>query len=410
MKIRNMSSLALALSALSAIALGWLLGATGHADVAVRFVEPLSKIFFRLVRLLVVPLAFLSIVSAALSCGDVRRTGRLYLRTTLLFFATSLLAATFAVTVGLAVRSWAFPVLPTEGLDLHGMRPCRSMTDSLLSLIPESVLQPFVGGGFTQLEVVAILLTVPLLLVDSGLRRRAAEDISRWRDVFDLAGRAMAFLLPAGSFCLLCTVVATDEAVSLGACRTLVWVSVACLSAHLVLIQLPMVFFFADIRPIAFLRSVFPVFMSALCSFSSAATYPVALQSVRKLGIDKASSDFVVSTGLGANANGSAIFQGLAAVFIARSYGMPLGFGSVCAIILSVTVVSMLFSDGTPGSDLPQLGMVLTVIGIPAEGIALVVCADLVLDPLMTAVNAIGDISSSVVVSAVSSGGTTERT
>lgn len=405
MKIRNMSSVALAASALSAIALGWILGATGHADAAARFLEPLANIFFRFVRLVVVPMAFLSMLSAALSCGDVRRAGRLYLRTILLFFATSLFAAAFAVTVGLAVRSRAFPALPTDGLELHGMEPCRSMADAVLCSIPESVLEPFVGGGFTQLQFVAVLLVVPLLLLDSGLRRRVAEDMSRWRDVFDLAGRAMAFLLPAGSFCLLCAVVAKGEAVSLGACRAFVWVAVACLLAHLALIQLPMVFFFAGIGPVAFLRSVFPVCMSALCSFSSTATYPVAVQSVRKLGIDRTSSDFVLSIGLGANANGSAIFHGLAAVFIARCYGVPLGFGSVCTIILSVTVVSMLFSEGSPGSAIPRLGMVLAAIGVPAEGVALVVSAGLVLDPLMTAVNAIGDISSSMVVSAVSSGG-----
>ena len=222
--------------------------------------------------------------------------------------------------------------------------------------------------------------------------------VEHLNEVFMKVMELILKLSPIGVFCLLCPVIAENGAAIIGSLAMVLLTAYICYAIHAIIVYSTTVRTMGGMSPLKFFKGMLPAMMFAFSSASSVGTLPLNMECTEKLGADRQVSSFVLPLGATINMDGTAIYQGVCAIFIASCYGISLTFSQMLTIVLTATLASI-GTAGVPGAGMVMLAMVLTSVGLPVDGIALVAGVDRIFDMGRTVLNITGDASCAIVVS-----------
>ena len=367
----------------------------GQADFATNFIKPFGTIFLNLVKFIVVPIVLFSIMCGIISMKDIRKVGSIGLKTVVFYLCTT----AFAVTIGLLganLFKGLFPVIATTDLSYEASAS-ESFMDTLVNIFPSNFFKPMVEANMLQVIVVAVLLGFSIILVGE----KNAKVVSAFNDLNEIFMKCMELILklsPIGVFCLLCPIIAANGAAIIGSLAMVLLTAYICYIVHAVVVYSLSVKAMGGMSPVKFFKGMMPAIIFAFSSASSVGTLPINLSCTEKLGAKKEVASFVLPLGATINMDGTAIYQGVCAVFIASCYGIQLTLPQMLTIVLTATLASI-GTAGVPGAGMVMLAMVLTSVGLPVDGIALVAGVDRIFDMGRTTVNITGDAACAIVVS-----------
>ena len=367
----------------------------GRADFANNFIKPFGTIFLNLVKFIVVPIVLFSIMCGIISMKDIRKVGSIGLKTVVFYLCTT----AFAVTIGLLganLFKGLFPVIATTDLSYEASASA-SFMDTLVNIFPSNFFKPMVEANMLQVIVVAVLLGFSIILVGE----KNAKVVSAFNDLNEIFMKCMELILklsPIGVFCLLCPIIAANGAAIIGSLAMVLLTAYICYIVHAVVVYSLSVKAMGGMSPVKFFKGMMPAIIFAFSSASSVGTLPINLSCTEKLGAKKEVASFVLPLGATINMDGTAIYQGVCAVFIASCYGIQLTLPQMLTIVLTATLASI-GTAGVPGAGMVMLAMVLTSVGLPVDGIALVAGVDRIFDMGRTTVNITGDAACAIVVS-----------
>ena len=394
---KSKKKLSLAVQIFIALVLGIVVGIalTKQVAFANTYIKPFGTIFLNLVKWVVTPLVFFSIMSGVISMRDIRKVGSVGVKTIVYYLCTTALA----IIIGLLfanIFKGVFPVLQTSGLEYAAKDPV-SFMDTLVGFFPSNFLAPFVNANMLQIIVASLLIGFSLLLIGEK-KQLEFKLVETLNDTFMKAMEMIIKLSPIGVFCLICPVVAENGPSVLGSLAMVLLVAYIAYIIHMVIVYSVAVKAGAGMSPLKFFKGMLPAMMMAFSSASSVGTLPLNMECSEKLGADKDVSSFVLPLGATVNMDGTAIYQGVCSIFIASCFGISLTFPQMLTIVLTATLASI-GTAGVPGAGMIMLAMVLQSVGLPVEGIALVAGIDRIFDMGRTTVNITGDASCAIIVS-----------
>jgi Na+/H+-dicarboxylate symporter len=347
-----------------------------------------GEIFLASLRLLVVPLVFVSLVCGTASLDDLTKLGRVGGRTLLLYLATTAVAITLALSAAVIVQPGAGFELSTD-VSFQAQQP-PSLVQTLINLFPTNPIKAMAEGNMLQIIVFAGLFG--LAVTTAGERGRRV--LSFFEDVNDVIMRLVMILMffaPYGVFCLIAKVFAVQGFAAIAPLAKYFLVVLFVLVLHAAVTYSTLLRLLAGASPLHFFRKMRAPLALAFSTASSGATLPVTLRTVeQRLGVHNQIASFTVPLGATINMDGTAIMQGVAAGFIAQAYGIDIGMTGYLMVVLTATLASV-GTAGVPGVGLIMLAMVLRQVNLPVEGIGLIIGVDRLLDMVRTAVNVTGD-------------------
>lgn len=346
--------------------------------------------FIRLMQMLVIPLVICSLICGTMSIGDTKTLGQVGVKTLVFYTATTSLAISIALALGLLIR-------PGMGLNISSVEvgdvtvnESISMADTLLNIIPKNVIASMAEGD--MLPIIVFSVFVGIMLAKLGSKTATVSKFfAEFNDVMMEMTITVMKAAPIGVFCMIARTIATigfDAFVPMLKYMGCVIFALAlqCFGVYQLLL-----FAFTRLNPITFIKKYFPVMEFAFSTSSSNATIPLSIETLKdKLGVSSKISSFTVPLGATINMDGTAIMQGVAVVFIADAYNIELT-GAMLATVIATATLASIGTAGVPGVGLITLAMVLTSVGLPTEGIALIMGIDRIIDMLRTAVNVTGD-------------------
>ncbi len=357
--------------------------------------EVIGQVFMASLRMLVVPLVFVSLVCGVCSLKDTSKLGRIGGKAVALYLATTAIAISFAIFVALIIA-------PGEGVNMvanssFSGREAPSLAQVIIQMFPTNPFASFAQGNMLQVIVFALLFGIAIAL--SG---KAGERIALlFEDLSEVIMRLVTILMniaPYGVFALLATLFTTVSLTTFGNLIEYFLVVFFVLVIH-ALVTYPIILrLFTGLNPLIFLKKMRDAAIFAFSTASSNATIPVTLETAtKKMGVKNSIASFTVPLGATINMDGTAIMQGVATVFIAQVFTQDLTLADYLTVVLTATLASI-GTAGVPGVGLIMLAMVLEQVGLPVEGIALIIGVDRLLDMTRTAVNVTGDSMVSLVV------------
>ncbi|RXJ98609.1 dicarboxylate/amino acid:cation symporter [Arcobacter sp. CECT 8986] len=372
------------------IFLGLILGlVTGliFKDIAI-YLKPLGTLFLNLIKMLIVPLIFVTLVSGITSMDDLSKMKRVGLKTFFIYLATTAVA----ITIGLA---FGYIFEPGVGVSLVNnetiaSKTAPSLVDTLLNIVSTNPISSLAQGNILQIIFFAIVLGISINL--AGNKAKPVKDFfSSFSEVmFKMTDIVISFA-PFGIFGLMAWVSASygmDVLYSL--LKVILCVYIASI-LHMVFTYGLSIKLISKLSIIKFFKGIFPAQMIAFTTTSSSGTLPVTTSNVvNNLGTSKSISSFVLPLGATINMDGTAIYQGVCAMFVAQAFGVDLTFSNMLTIILTSTLASI-GTAGVPGAGLIMLTLVLTSVNLPLEGVAIIAGIDRILDMARTTVNVTGD-------------------
>ena len=363
--------------------------------------KPVGDLFIRLIKMLIAPMVFASLVVGASSIGDVKKLGRVGGKTLLYFMATTAVAIIIGIVIALIIQPGAGFILTEVGEYEATVAP--SVIDVLLDMVPTNILNSLAADNMLQIIVAALFVGIGATVIGEKGRPFLAFCDSLAETMYTITGMVME-LAPYAAAALMAWVTAISGAdVLLPLAKALSAVYIANI-LHAVLVYSGSVYFFAKMNPLHFFRGMFEALAVAFTTCSSAATLPVSMRNAQvNLGVPNEVSSFVQPLGATINMDGTAIYMGVSAYFIAQVYGIPLGLQQYSMIILTATLASI-GAAGVPGAGVIMLGMVLQAAGLPLDGILLIAGVDRIFDMIRTSMNILGDAAGAVVVAATEDG------
>lgn len=346
--------------------------------------------FLRLMQMLVVPLVFSSLICGSSAIGDSKSLGKVGVKTIVFYLFTTALAVLAAMVVGNLIN-------PGIGVNLESVEAVdvaigesTSFADTLLNIIPKNPIQGLAEGN--MLQVILFALIIGIILAKLGERVSVvANFFSQFNEIMMEMTSMVMFLAPFGVFCMIARTF-TDIGVDgfFPMLKYMVSVGIAlcvqCFIVYMTLLKL-----FTGLNPLKFIKKFLPVMGFAFSTATSNATIPLSIETLEeKMGVSRRISSFTIPLGATINMDGTAIMQGVAAVFVSQVYGIPLSLTAYGTIIATATLASI-GTAGVPGVGLITLSMVFASVGLPVEGIALIMGIDRILDMARTAVNITGD-------------------
>lgn len=377
-----------------AIAAGLLL--QKHAQFAETYIKPFGTIFLNLLKFIVVPIVLFSIMCGIISMRDIKKVGAIGLKTVVYYMCTT----AFAITIGLIggnLFKKMFPVIATTDLS-YQVGEKTSLMDTIVNIFPSNFISPMAEANMLQVIVMALLIGFAIILVGEEKNTRIITAYNDLNDVFMKCMEMILKLSPIGVFCLLCPVVAANGATIIGSLAMVLLAAYVCYIVHAVVVYSFAVKTIGGISPLTFFKEMLPAIMFAFSSASSVGTLPINMECTEKLGTSREIASFILPLGATINMDGTAIYQGVCAIFIASCYGIHLTLPQMLTIIFTATLASI-GTAGVPGAGMVMLAMVLTSVGLPVDGIALVAGVDRIFDMGRTTVNITGDASCCVIVS-----------
>ena len=347
--------------------------------------------FIRLMQMLVVPLVFCSLICGSMAIGDTKTLGKVGVKTIGFYLVTTALAVCVALGSALLIN-------PGRGLDMDAVQKgtvssateTTSLVDTLLNIIPKNPIQSMANGD--MLPIIVFALFVGIMLAKLGTRGSVvANFFSQFNDVMMEMTMAIMKVAPIGVFCLIARTFATVGFSAFAPMLKYMGNVTLALAIQCLVVYQILLFVFTRLNPFKFIKKFLPVMGFAFSTATSNATIPMSIDTLsKKMGVSKQISSFTIPLGATINMDGTSIMQGVAVVFIAQAYGIPLTMGNLATVVVTATLASI-GTAGVPSVGLVTLAMVLNSVGLPTEGIALIMGIDRILDMTRTAVNITGD-------------------
>ena len=360
----------------------------------VGYVAPLGSIFMALLNMLIVPLVLSSLIVGVASLGDLKALGRIGVKTVVLY----LLTTAAAIAIGLALGNI---MQPGAGMDLAlakatEAKAAPSLGQVLTNMFPKNAFAAMVNANMLQIIVFALFFGVALTMAGEKGKPALAFFDSMAEVMYKMTAIVMKFA-PYGVFALIAgTVSKYGMAVLLPFAKVIGAVYIGCI-IHAVVIYSGLVTAFARKSPMWFFRGIKEASLTAFVTRSSAGTLPVTMECCHNMGVPEKVSSFVLPLGATINMDGTALYQGVCALFIAQAYGIPLNLSAQLGILLTATLGSI-GTAGVPGAGLIMLTLVTTQAGLPIEGVAMIAGIDAILDMIRTSLNITGDAAVATVV------------
>ena len=348
--------------------------------------------FISLMKMLVVPLVFCSLVCGSMAIGDTKKLGTVGVRTLLFYLVTTALAITVALSIGNLIN-------PGTGLDMSAIQSnaakvetmeATSLSETLLGIIPDNPLNSLSSGNMLQIIVFALIVGV--ILAKLGERTETVGNFfSQFNDIMMEMTMMVMSLAPIGVFCLISRTFANiGFSAFVPLAKYMVGVLIA-LAIQCFVVYLGLLKIFTGLNPLKFIKNFFPVMAFAFSTATSNATIPLSIDTLaKKMGVSKKISSFTIPLGATINMDGTAIMQGVAVVFAAQAFGIDLTMVDYLTVIGTATLASI-GTAGVPSVGLVTLTMVFNSVGLPVEAIGLIMGIDRILDMSRTAVNITGD-------------------
>lgn len=348
--------------------------------------------FLRLMQMLVVPLVFCSIVCGAASVGDTKTLGTIGIKTIVFYLLTTACAVCVALGVARIIN-------PGLGVDMSSIvtsessvatMESTSVADTILNIIPKNPIGSLANGD--MLPIIFFALFVGIIIAILGKRVETVHRLfEQFNEIMMKMTSLVMYVAPFGVFCILAR---TFAGIGFDAFlpmlkymgSVVLALAVQCLVIYMLLLSL-----LARVNPLTFLRKFFPVMAFAFSTATSNATIPMNIDTLeRRIGVSRRVSSFTIPLGATINMDGTSIMQGVAVVFTAQVFGIQLDPAAYLTVIATATLASI-GTAGVPSVGLVTLSMVFNSVGLPLEGIALIMGIDRILDMLRTAVNITGD-------------------
>lgn len=357
----------------------------------------IGGMFVNALKMLVVPLVFFSLICGVCGIGDIAALGRIGTKAFALYVLTTAIAISTAILLANIVGPGESFEMDTVQVTDVAASEAPPITDVFINIIPSNPIQALAEGEMLSIIFYAIVLGVSILLV--GQRARGVVAGSEvMNEIFMKMVSLVMSVAHIGVFCLIAKTFAQQGIGLLLPMASYFLTVLGALAFHLFVSILAILAIMTRLNPVMFLRKMRSAQAFAFSTASSSATIPVTLQSVsERLGVKNSVASFTVPLGATINMDGTAIMQGVATVFIANVYGIELGLGGYITII-GMSVLASIGTAGVPGVGLIMLAMVLNQVGLPLEGIGIIMGVDRLLDMCRTAVNISGDAMVSTVV------------
>lgn len=359
------------------------------------WIEPLGTLFIRSIKMLIVPLVFSSLVVGTLSIKDPKKMGRVGLKTLIVYLLTTAIAITIGLLVGSIIK-------PGAGVSITASESIKAtnspdLIQTFIEMVPVNPFKALVSDNILQIIVFSILFGFAINSIG-----KKGEPLARFFDslaetMYKLTAIVME-LAPYGVFALMAVVAGKYGLSILLPLFKMVGGVYLAVIIHMIITYASFLLIYARLNPVPFFKGILDAQIVAFSTTSSSATLPVTLTCTQKnLGVSKGISSFVLPLGATINMDGTAIYQGVCALFVAQVFNVDLTFSNYVTIILTATLASI-GTAGVPGAGLIMLSMVLSSVGLPVEGIAIVAGVDRILDMARTAVNVTGDAMVSVLI------------
>ncbi|MDZ4659050.1 MAG: dicarboxylate/amino acid:cation symporter [Bythopirellula sp.] len=378
--------------------------------IATQIAEPIGKVFLRLIMMMVIPLVVSALALGVLELGDVGRLGRVGLKT--LLYSLILSGCAVVIGIGLVNRWQPGATLSEEQREILSERynakaaeslakskQAKSLRDTLLDMIPENPLQEAVGAldgsskGNGMLAVMFFALILGGALSVAGER---AETVVKFLEgMFDVAMIVIGWAMKLAPYGVACLLFAITSQIGYDILKTLGWFVATALTGMLIqmLVVYPLMLrLVANRNPWQFYKDISEALLTAFGTSSSNATLPTALRVAdEKLWLPNEISQFVLTIGSTANQNGTALYEGVVVLFLAQVFGVDLSFSQQVTVVL-MSVLAGIGTAGVPGGSIPLIVIVLQSVGVPGEGIGIILGIDRILDMCRTVLNVGGDL------------------
>ncbi|GGW76748.1 dicarboxylate/amino acid:cation symporter [Alteromonas halophila] len=355
----------------------------------------IGQIFIASLKMLVVPLVFVSLICGTSTLSEPSKLGRLGAKSVGMYVVTTAIAISLAMSLGLLVS-------PGEGLDLSTENAFEaetppSLSEVIVNMFPSNPINSMAEGNMLQIIVFAVLFGIAMAMTgDAG--KRLSDFFEDINTVIMRLVTIIMNLAPYGVFVLMAKLFATIGADTIFSLAKYFFLVVIVLLLHGLLTYSVLLKTLTGLSPVTLFKKMRDAALFAFSTSSSSATLPVTMETARnKLGVGNSVSSFTLPLGATINMDGTAIMQGVATVFIAQVYAVDLTLGDYLMVVLTATLASV-GTAGVPGVGLIMLAMVLQQVNLPVEGIALIIGVDRLLDMTRTAVNITGDCMVSLVI------------
>ena len=357
-----------------------------------------GQVFLRGIMMCVVPLVFVSLVNGAASMGDIKKLGKVGGKTMIFYLITTAVA----IVIGLGM---AFLINPGIGLDMGAIETVevtasesKGLAQVLYEMVPRNPIQALAEGNMLQIIVFAIMTGIALTMIGD----KGKMVLELFEQLNELVMKLVSIVMVIAPFGVLCLVARTFGQVGIAAAvpllKTVAAVYIA-LAIHLAVVYGGMLKGLSGLSPVRFFKKLFPAMAVAFSTASSSAALPVTMDmTINKIGASKDISSFSLPLGATVNMDGTAIYQGVSAVFIAQVYGINITPSMALMIVFSATLASI-GTAGVPGAGAIMLSMVLQTVGLPLEGLGLILGIDRIFDMGRTAMNITGDAVCTTIIS-----------
>jgi len=358
---------------------------------------PVGQIFMNLILMLVVPIVFVSIVLGVAGLGDPSQLGRLGIKALSFFIATSIIALSIGVIVAYIFEPGNVGSFNLGEAEYNLEEPPPIM-DTIVNIIPDNPVSAMATGNMLQIIAFAVFIGLGIAVL--------GEKVDKVKTLFEQVNEILMWLItaimktaPYGAFALIASAIGDAGLDAIGSMAMYMFCVILALIIQGAVVYSLAIKVLGKASPIKFYKEFFPAMSVAFSTSSSAATLPLAMRIAQeRLGVNKSISSFVQPLGATINMDGTGIMQAVAAVFISQAYGIGLTFTDVVTIILMATLASI-GTAAVPAVGLVMLAMVLNQVGLPVEGIALIIGIDRILDMLRTSLNSTGDAVCAYIVS-----------
>jgi len=358
--------------------------------------KPIGTLFINTIKMLIVPLVFCSLVVGVTSMEDTRKMGRIGLKSVVLYLGTTAVAISIGLGLGIFMA-------PGEGINMTAgaaapvAKEAPTLIQTLLALIPQNPINALASGNILQIIVFALGLGVALTLCGEKAKPAIAVFESLAEAMYKLTELVMK-LAPYGIFGLMAWVTGKYGLdILMPLIKVIAAVYIGCI-IHVLVVHCGLISMVARLSPVGYLKGLIAPASVAFTTTSSSGTLPSTIKAAREeLGVSKGISSFVLPLGATINMDGTALYQGVCAIFIAQAFGIDLSMSDYMLIIATSTLASI-GTAGVPGAGLIMLSLVLTTVGLPMEGLAIVAGIDRILDMARTSVNVCGDLMVSTLV------------
>ena len=373
-------------------------GNSGSAlNLLKEYIKPIGDIFLNLLKFVVVPIVLLSIITGIISLSDIKKVWSIGIKTILFYLCTTFVALVIGTVIASLFKK-GFVLLDTTGAEYQA-KEAQNFVKVIADMFPTNIVAPLLNAS--MLQVIVIALFIGFAIIIAGDKAKIFGDfIESANAVFIEVMDMIIHFSPVGIVCLVAPVIAENGPKIIGSLALVIGIAYLGYILHMIITYSIMVSGLAKVNPIKFFKGIAPAMVMAFSSASSVGTLPLNIDCTKKLGGRKDIVSFVLPLGATINMDGTAIYQAVCTVFIASCYGINLTLTQIITVIVTATIASI-GTAGVPGAGVVMLAMVLQAVGLPVDGIALVLGVDRIFDMGRTVVNITGDSACALCVSAI---------